>query len=279
MFQGLLTFYERRTMNINSLFKTAKIFVIDHGPEILTAVGTVGLIVAGIMAVNETPKAMDILESHREEKEKECGLPDLTKTEKLKACWKTYIPSVVMATMSVSCIIFARRIDSSRAAALATACRMSEEALTRFENATREEFGDAKVKKLERKAAITEMTDHSETVTSDDILITGNGNDLFYCPYNGRFFRSSINYLDKTYNSYKSDIIDDNYQDMNDWITRLGFDRMEDIGDQLGINASMIRGESYSRLDIDYGPGPLGEPCGIVRLPVKPVVNFWNPHG
>ena len=266
-------------MNINSLFKTVKVFVIDHSPEILTAVGTVGLIVAGIMAVNETPKAMEIMESHREEKEKECGLPDLTKTEKFKSCWKTYIPSVIVASMSVSCIIFARRIDSSRAAALAAACRMSEEALSRFENATRDEFGDAKVKKLESKSNIKEMQEHSENVTADDILITGNGNDLFYCPYNGRFFRSSVNYLDKTYNRYVSDILDDDYQDMNDWITRLGFDRMEDIGDQLGINASMIKGDGGSRLLIDYGPGPLGEPCGIVRLPVKPVVNFWNPHG
>ena len=266
-------------MNINSLFKNVKIFVIDHGPEILTACGTVGLIAAGIMAVNETPKAIEILEAHREEKEKECGLPELTKKEKVQACWKVYVPSVLMTVSSVACIICARRIDNSRAAALATAYKMSEEALLRYKNATKDELGEVKAKKLESKANIKEMEEHAEDVASDDILVTGTGNDLFYCPYNGRFFRSNINYLDKMLNGYVSDILDDDYQDLNAWITRLGFDHMEDVGDQLGINADMIKTERNSKLQIDYGPGPLGEPCGTVRLPVKPVVEFWNPHG
>jgi hypothetical protein len=266
-------------MNVNSLIKSAKIFIIDHGPEILTACGTIGLIVAGVMAVKETPTAMDILEEKREEKEKECGLPELNKKEKVQACWKVYTPSVLMATTSVACIIFARRIDSSRAAALATAYRMSEEALMRYENAAKEELGDVKAKKLEAKANVKEMQDKAESITADDILVTGNGNDLFYCPYNGRFFRSCINYLDKMLNGYVSDILDDDYQDLNAWITRLGFDPMEDVGDQLGINADMIRAERNSKLQIDYGPGPLGEPCGTVRLPVKPETDFWNPHG
>ncbi len=270
-------------MNVNSLIKSAKIFIIDHGPEILTACGTIGLIVAGVMAVKETPTAMDILEEKREEKEKECGLPELNKKEKVQACWKVYTPSVLMATTSVACIIFARRIDSSRAAALATAYRMSEEALMRYENAAKEELGEAKAKKLESKANIKEMQEHAENVTSDDILVTGTGNDLFFCPYNGRFFRSNITYLSRALCGYLTDVTTCDYQDLNAWITRLGFSPMEIVGEGYGLNAGMIHDVEDLLADfiasMDYGPGPLGEPCGTVRLPIKPVVNFWNPHG
>lgn len=262
-------------MNIKALMKSAKIFVVDHSPEILTAIGTVGLIVSGIMAVNETPRAMDILEAHLADKEENDEPYSLSTKEKIQDCWKVYLPSILMATGSVACIIFARRIDSSRAAALATAYKMSEEALMRLEDATKDEFGERKLKRLEEKGEIKEM----ESQPLDDIHDTGMGNELFYECYTGTFFRSSINAIDKALNSYTKEILDDDYSDINGWITRLGLRAMDDdIGDQLGINSSMIRQDSL-QTSITYGGGPLGEPCGYLKLSVRPIPNYWNPHG
>jgi len=262
-------------MNFGSMMKTAKIFVIDHSPQILTAIGTVGLITAGIVAVNETPKAMDILEKHLERKEETEDLHELSKKEKFEDCWKIYLPSVLMAGASVACIIFAQRISSSRAAALATAYKMSEEALMRLEDSTRDELGQKKLEKIQDKAEIAEM----QSKSVNDICVTGNGDDLFYECYSATFFRSSVNFIDKALNHYMKDILDDDYQDINEWLARLGLPIMDDdIGSQLGINSSMIRSEGLNT-DITYGPGPNNEPCGYLKLSIKPVPNYWNPHG
>lgn len=259
-------------MNIRGVLKATKIFIIDHAPEILTAVGTIGLITSGIMAVNETPKAMDILEEHASRVDVE---EPLTKKEKFVDCIKVYWPSILLATSSVACIIFARRIDSSRAAALVTAYKMSEEALTRLEDSTREEYGEKKLKKLQDNANLKDMNDHP----ADDICVTGNGNELFYDCYSAKYFRSSVRFIEKALNSYEKDILDQDYEDINEWIMHLGLPAMDDdIGSQLGINSSMVRSEGL-HTEITYGPGPLDEPCGYLKLSIRPVPNYWNPHG
>ena len=52
-------------MNLNGMISAARIAIIKHGPDILTAAGVIGLVASGIMAVSQTPKAVDILSCSR----------------------------------------------------------------------------------------------------------------------------------------------------------------------------------------------------------------------
>ena len=62
----------------NRLFTT----ISKHSPEILTAIGIVGMITTSVMAVKATPKAIELLH----EKESEVG--KLTPIETVKTAWK-----------------------------------------------------------------------------------------------------------------------------------------------------------------------------------------------
>lgn len=251
-------------MDIRGVVKTVRTFTVKHGPEILTAIGTVGLIVSGIMAVNQTPKAMDILQRHEDEKDLD---EELTAKEKFQDCWKVYLPSVGLAVSSVACIIFARRIDAKRMAAWAAAYQMSENALIRLQDSIKDEFGERKLQKIEDKADLKVMDENP--IDPSEIVNTGEGDELFQDYYSGAYFRSSVDAIQAHYNHWISKLQRYDYTDVNSWVhDELG---LRPVGDELG-SENGFNVEQYQNRDLDdspkfiYGPGLNGNPCAVVKM-------------
>ena len=249
-------------MNIRGILKAARGFTIKHGPEILTAVGTIGLIASGIMAVNQTPRAMEILREHEEELGTE-----LTAQEKFKACWKTYLPSVLLATSSVASIIFARRIDARRAAAWAAAYQMSENALLRLENSVKDELGENKLKKIQDNA--TAKLIEENPVNPEEIINTGDGDDLFMDYYSKRYFRSCTKAIN---NHFIARLQHEDYMTPNDWLYEMDLPRIcPELGDCKYFTSAMYQSKLLDdEPEYTYGPGPFGAPCGIVKMSCEP---------
>lgn len=252
-------------MNIRGILNAAKGFTIKHGPEILTAVGTIGLIASGIMAVNQTPRAMEILKEHEEELGTE-----LTAQDKFKACWKTYLPSVLLATSSVASIIFARRIDARRAAAWAAAYQMSENALLRLENSVKDEFGESKLKKVQDNA--TAKLIEENPVNPEEIINTGDGDDLFMDYYSKRYFRSCTKAINTRYNHFIARLQHEDYMTPNDWLYEMDLPRIcPELGDCKYFTSAMYQSKLLDdEPEYTYGPGPFGAPCGIVKMSCEP---------
>lgn len=253
-------------MNLNGMISAARIAIVKHGPDILTAAGVIGLVVSGIMAVSQTPKAVDILRNHEEE------VGELTTKEVIVDCWKYYLPSVGLAVLSVGSIIFARRIDAKRMAAWAAAYQMSENALVRLKESVKDELGEKKLKKIEDAAGNKFMEEHP--IEPSNILRTGNGEHLFCDYYSGRYFYSSVPAIKALSNQFISLMLRNGYASINEWESLLGFDTMTgfDLGfvvDQYNENKSCWE----DPID-DYGPGYLGEPCGLVKFPCMPKADY-----
>ena len=256
-------------MNISAIAKSAKAGIIKHGPDLLTAFGTIGLIVSGIMAVSQTPKAVDILRQHEEELEED---ESLTAKEVVADTWKCYLPSVILGVTSVVSIIFARRIDARRMAAWAAAYQMSENALVRMKDSVKDELGERKLKKIEDAAGNKFMEEHP--IEPSNILHTGNGEHLFCDYYSGRYFYSSVPAIKALSNQFISLMLRNGYASINEWESLLGFDTM--TGFDLGFVVDQYN-ESKSCWEDpidDYGPGYLGEPCGLVKFPCMPKVDY-----
>ena len=256
-------------MNISAIAKSAKAGIIKHGPDLLTAFGTIGLIVSGIMAVSQTPKAVDILRQHEEELEED---ESLTAKEVVADTWKCYLPSVILGVTSVASIIFARRIDARRMAAWAAAYQMSENALVRMKDSVKDELGERKLKKIEDAAGNKFMEEHP--IEPSNILHTGNGEHLFCDYYSGRYFYSSVPAIKALSNQFISLMLRNAYASINEWVSLLGFDTM--TGFDLGFVVDQYN-ESKSCWEDpidDYGPGYLGEPCGLVKFPCMPKLDY-----
>lgn len=258
-------------MDIHAIVKTIGRAVSKHSPEILTAVGTVGLVAAGVMTVSETAKALEIIKKYEERVDTE---EPITVTEKIKLCWKVYLPSVIMASTSIASIIFARRIDSKRMAAWAAAYQMSETAINRLEQAVKDEYGDKKLEKVKNNADLKVLEEHP--IEPSEIIETGDGDDLFCDYYSGRYFRSTPDAVQARYNNFIKKLLREDNLSPNDWLYFLSIPRMgDDVGEgRYFTSAQYQNGELWDTPQMTYGPGYLGKPCAVVKLSCKPINEY-----
>lgn len=245
--------------NVFKLIKGVQAFTAKHSPEILTGIGIAGMVTTTILAVRETPKAlMCINDAAYEKKDYE-----LTTAEKIKACWKCYVPAAVTGAVSIACLIGASSVNLRRNAALATAYKLSETALTEYREKVIETVGEKK----ERLVRENIDKDHLEKnpVTNNNVIVTGNGDTLCYDSLFGRYFNSDIDKIKRAVNELNRELITDNYVSLNDFYDRLDLDHIE-IGDDLGWNVD------DGLIDVDFGSqlASNGRPCITLNYTIAP---------
>lgn len=245
--------------NVSKLIKGVQAFTTKHSPEILTGIGIVGMVTTTILAVRETPKALMLISDAAYEKE-DC---ELTTAEKIKACWKCYVPAAVTGAVSIACLVGASSVNLRRNAALATAYKLSETALTEYREKVIETVGEKK----ERLVRENIDKDHLEKnpVTNNNVIVTGNGDTLCYDSLFGRYFNSDIDKIKRAINELNRELIMDNYVSLNDFYDRLDLDHIE-IGDDLGWNVD------DGLIDIDFGSqlASNGRPCITLNYTIAP---------
>ena len=138
--------------NMADLFKSVKMAVSQHSPEILTGIGIVGMITTTVLAVKATPKALTLIEEKKEELELYPG-DKLTPVETVKVTWKCYIPAAVTGATSVACLIGTSSVNLRRNTALATAYNLSATALTEYKEKVIESIGEKKEQTIRDKVA------------------------------------------------------------------------------------------------------------------------------
>ena len=113
----------------------------DHIPDILTGFGIGGMIAAGVYAVKQTPKALELIEQRKEE----LNVPDLNRKETIKATWKLYLPSAIVGIGSGICIIAGSHAKTKRYSMLSAAYSLSELTLREYKDAVIETIGEKKI--------------------------------------------------------------------------------------------------------------------------------------
>ena len=125
----------------------------DIAPIILTVTSVASSIAAVVMAVHDTPKAFEIADNHRLEKDPE-GLEDLTVKEKIidygKAYWKTEaLLALSIGTSVASCVIGHKNYRALMAstAVLSTAYAKHKDKIKKFVGEEKAKLIDQEVKK------------------------------------------------------------------------------------------------------------------------------------
>ena len=241
-----------------------KRFASKNGPGILTGIGIAGMITTTVLAVNATPKALKLIE----DKKKEEKVDKLTPVETVKACWKPYIPAVVTGVGSVACLIGATSVNAKRNAALATAYKLSETALSEYKDKVVEVIGDEKEKEVREKLSEDRIKSHP---VNSETIKTGNGDDLFFDPLTGRYFESAIEDINRAVNKLNKEMIHDmfGYCSLNEFYSEIGLD-MTELGEDLGWNldAGMIEIDFHSKVT------EKGKPCIVLYYVDAPVYNY-----
>lgn len=184
--------------NVSKLIKTVKTSVGKKSPEILIGLGVAGMITTTVLAVKATPKALKLIEEAKQTKEDN---EDLKPLDVVKVTWKCYIPAVVTGAVSIACLIGANSVNARRNAALATAYKLSETALSEYKEKVVEEIGEKKEKVIREKIA-QDHVDKNPEVNKSEVVVVGSGDVLFLEPICGKPFRSDIETVRKVINDF-----------------------------------------------------------------------------
>lgn len=233
-----------------------------RSPAILTATGILSMGTAAFLTAKETPKAIRLIE----EREAELG-DELTPREKLETTWKCYVPALTTGIFGAACLIGSHSVHARRNAAIATAYKLSETALTEYKEAVTEEIGEEKESLIRKKVRQKKL---EETPTGpNNIIITGRGNQLCYDGVSGRVFESDLNTIEKAINKVNREMTYDMYISLSDFYDELGLNHT-DISDQIGWNLE----DGLLEVSFDSMILPDGRPCITLEYHVAPKYDF-----
>lgn len=254
-----------KNVNLAKIFKSISNMAREHTAEILTGIGLAGMITTTIMAVRATPKAILLLE----DKKKELGEDKLSAKDTVKATWKCYIPSALVGTASVACIIGGSSVNLRRNAALATAYTLSESALSEYQEKVIETVGEKKEEEIRDSIAKDKLA--ANPVSGMEIYDTGKGKSLCFDPLSGRPFLSDYDYLRKCVNDLNRQMRDEYCISLNEYYSAINLKPVDEkVGDALGWNID----KGYIELALSSQITDDNRPCMVVGFKYGPVYRY-----
>lgn len=252
--------------NLATITKDVRKFASKRSPEILTGIGIAGMITTTILAVRATPKALELIEEQKEEE----SVDELSSFEVVKVAWKPYIPAMVTCVVSTACLIGASSVNTKRNAALATAYKLSETALSEYREKVVETIGEKKERIVRDKVA--EERVKKNPVSKNEVIVTGNGKTLCFDPISGRYFMCSIETIKRAENDLNKQMLHDisGYVSLNEFYDELGLDHTS-VGDDLGWNTDQL-------IDINFSSqlNDNGEPSVVLDYLVAPKYDYYK---
>ena len=130
-------------------------------------------------------------------------------------------------------------------------------------------IGDKKTKQIEESISDDRVT---KTYSGgNQVILTGNGDSLFYEPLSGRYFKSNWNDILKAANELNSEAITNmsGQTTLNDWFQKIGLETTE-IGETLGWN---LMSNPSNLIDISISSHITKDnvPCGAIYYNRQPV--------
>lgn len=201
-------------MNFLSFFKPLGRWLIKHSPELLIGTGIAGMVAGTILAVKAKPKAdaainalNDNVQEEFDNEQRDDNVPTLQ--EKIKCLGPIYLPAIGMSVLGAGLIIGSAVIKNKRYSALATAYSFGAEAIKEYQTKLEELHGKEKAnaiskeinEKINTKNEVIKRIDATHRYSTQDIIncIPGNGPDLIYDHFGGRFFWGSKDEVERAF--------------------------------------------------------------------------------
>ena len=236
------------------IFNVIGTFFKKHNTAILTGASVAGVVATSVLATKATIKSVRQYDAELERRNNElretsksdfCAqLDKLPVKDTIKLCWKNYIPTGVTMAATIATDVCSTKVADKKAAIATAAANIANQAYVELKDSINEVVTDPETrKKIESKAAekksIRESNEPAALVGTSNAIIYGQGPTLFKLAYNGVYFRSSVNKIDKAVNNlnYKMMYNNEMYASLSDFFDELGIrDLITPSSDQVGWN-------------------------------------------
>lgn len=239
---------------MNGIFNKIANFTKEYSPEILIGSGVASMIASTILAVKATPKAIRNIEQEKSDR----GVTMLKTQDTIKVAWKPYIPSIVSGVVGAGCIIAGTTQNKHQKAALAAVYSLSENTLRRYKDEVRKMVGDEKADEIDRQVVKSRIKERPVIIDTEDSMFveqTGNGNTLCFDSLSGRYFRSSINAIDRAVNNVNKSLMSEHYVTVNELYNEIGLSTIG-AGSLIGWKAEKDMCEIHYDTEMDDTGAP-----------------------
>lgn len=240
----------------------AKLFFKRNASTILTCVGGIGVVATAVVAVKDTPKAMQIIEKKTEEKGE-----DLTTIEKIKVAGPVYIPAVAIGVSTLSCIFGANTLNKRTQASLMSAYALLNSSYNEYKNKVEELYGEGADARV--KGEVAKDKYNSDDISRDDEKL------LFYDYFSERYFESTMEEVMQAEYEINRELHTKDYAYLNEFYDMLGLGHIQsgwDLGWSMGASLS-----HYWKTWIDFRHEKVemedGMECYIITM-TEPIVDF-----
>lgn len=255
-------------MNIGAIVRRTQKAAADNTPTILTAIGVTGTIATAILASKASFKAAEILKAEEEKPyfDPEIGndpVP-LSDKEKFEKIWKLYIPAATTGVVTVACIVTANRVSSRRAAALATAYSISQEAFREYKDKVFEKLGEKKEQAVRDEIAQARVNEVPEAT----FVMLGEGSVPCLDMYSGRVFDCDVETIRKAVNDINHKLLSEDYATLSDFWEYIGLEATTD-SDEIGWNVDR-------QLEVQFGSALKGnKPVLTIEFRTVPTRRYY----
>lgn len=233
-------------MNISSSIKTVRNVITANSPVLLVGAAITGVVATGVLAAKGGYKARGIIDDYTVETGEK---PDLQKQVKLT--WLCYAPSALTGASTILSVVGVHAIHSKRHAALAGLYAVANSRLDTVQEKAEELLGPKKSQELTNQVA-QEAVDKNPPV-DHEVLITGQGKELCYDEWSGRYFMGSMSVIENAINEINRQLIDDGDASLNDFYDHLGLTPVEG-GANHGWSGEKVTGRFGSTVSPDGRP-------------------------
>lgn len=229
-------------MNVTGLISRAETILRSNSPTILTALGASGTITTAYLAGKASFKAAKRINNEERFSQGKLVKEPLAKKEAFKLVWKFYIPTVISGATTIGCIVFARKIDSRRTAALTAAYSLSERAFIEYKDKVVETLGERKEQKVRDDIAQDKVRANPPSST---LILEGAGGVLVCELFTGRYFKSDMESLKKAENELNGYLLRHTYATLSDFYHIIGLKNTTESSN-IGWNADKLMELEFS---------------------------------
>ena len=244
-------------------------FIKRNASTILSGLGVAGLVATTVTAVKATPKAMEFVKKAEEEKGEK-----LSKWEKVNVAGVAYIPTVLVGTATVACILGSNLVSRRQQATLMSAYALLDRSYKDYKNKTNELYGDDAGKQIRESIAKDKYT--GDESSGDD------GKELFYDFYSGRYFESTKEHVIWAQYEVNRSLFVNYAVGLNEYYDLLGLEEKPEYK-MLGWSCGQME-EMYGHpwIEFEYEETTIDEEyehsegieCTIIHFPMEPFMNY-----
>jgi hypothetical protein len=226
-----------------------------NSPTIKTIIGMVGAGATAVETGRATWKTKDILDNLPE---------DTDSLDKAKLIGPLWIKPAMLLGLTETCIFSANKENAARIATLAAGYAASEarnKDQEQYISKAKEMLGEKKDAEI-KKEVYSEQVAANPPIDGVNIVDTGNGKTLFQeKSFTGRYFYSSMDAIERTFNKINLDIIDDenpHEYSVADVLYELGVfkkgEKMPDYTNMNGYSKDKTGKVAWESISIGYIP-------------------------